>query len=152
MNGKREESARKIPLLFVASPSAKDPTWEERSPGTEAGGDAEPRLVRAAQFCLKGVCFLCTPGKSTLSLVSFANYKWFEEWKDDKVNNRGAEYKELKQAFIDTCLDVVMDVFPKITQDKVNTPLSVGLDNSGNTKKNKTFILKTVNAVSFLFT
>lgn len=42
LNGKREESARKIPLLFVASPSAKDPTWEERSPGTETGGGAEP--------------------------------------------------------------------------------------------------------------
>lgn len=35
MNGKREESAKNVPLLFVASPSAKDPTWEERSPGTE---------------------------------------------------------------------------------------------------------------------
>lgn len=56
-----------------------------------------------------------------MSLVSFANYKWFEEWKDDKVNNRGAEYKELKQAFIDTCLDIVMDIFPKVTRDKVNT-------------------------------
>lgn len=35
LNGKREDSARNVPLLFVASPSAKDPTWEERSPGTE---------------------------------------------------------------------------------------------------------------------
>uniref|UniRef100_A0A4W6FJX5 All-trans-retinol 13,14-reductase n=1 Tax=Lates calcarifer TaxID=8187 RepID=A0A4W6FJX5_LATCA len=90
MNGKREESAKKVPLLFVASPSAKDPTWEERS-----------------------------PGKSTLSLVSFANYEWFEEWKDGKVTNRGADYKELKQAFIDSILEVVMDVFPKITRDKI---------------------------------
>lgn len=64
-------------------------------------------------------CVFSAEGKSTLSLVSFANYKWFEEWKDDKVNNRGAEYKELKQAFIDTCLDIVMDIFPKITPDKV---------------------------------
>lgn len=39
------------------------------------------------------------------------------------MNNRGAEYKELKQAFIDTCLESVMDIFPKITQDKV-TPFS----------------------------
>lgn len=54
-----------------------------------------------------------------MSLVSFANYEWFEEWKDDKVNNRGAEYKELKQAFIDNILEVVMDVFPKVTRDKV---------------------------------
>lgn len=74
---------------------------------------------------------LFTPGKSTLSLVSFAKYEWFEEWKDDKVNNRGAEYKELKQAFIDTCLDVVMDIFPKITQDKVNIlPQTVEWDNN----------------------
>uniref|UniRef100_A0A672H4Z0 All-trans-retinol 13,14-reductase n=1 Tax=Salarias fasciatus TaxID=181472 RepID=A0A672H4Z0_SALFA len=90
LKGDREESSKKIPLLFVASPSAKDPTWEERA-----------------------------PGKSTLSLVSFANYSWFEEWKDGKVTNRGPDYKELKQAFIDTALDVVLDVFPKITRDKI---------------------------------
>ncbi|XP_038151769.1 all-trans-retinol 13,14-reductase-like [Cyprinodon tularosa] len=90
MNEEREEASKKIPLLFVASPSAKDPSWEERS-----------------------------PGKSTLSLVSFAKYSWFEEWKDGKVTNRGGDYKELKQAFIDSALDVVMDVFPKITRDKI---------------------------------
>uniref|UniRef100_A0A3Q3EMY2 All-trans-retinol 13,14-reductase n=1 Tax=Labrus bergylta TaxID=56723 RepID=A0A3Q3EMY2_9LABR len=90
LNGEREESAKSIPLLFVASPSAKDSTWEERS-----------------------------PGKSTLSLVSFANYSWFEEWKDAKVTNRAEEYKELKQTFIDTALNVVLDIFPKITRDKI---------------------------------
>nr|XP_057905052.1 all-trans-retinol 13,14-reductase [Doryrhamphus excisus] len=86
----REEACRSIPLLFVASPSAKDSTWEERS-----------------------------PGKSTLSLVSFARYGWFEEWKDDKVNNRASEYKELKEAFIETALQVVLQVFPKVTRDKI---------------------------------
>ncbi|XP_032442578.1 all-trans-retinol 13,14-reductase-like isoform X2 [Xiphophorus hellerii] len=90
LNDGREQASKKIPLLFVASPSAKDPSWEERS-----------------------------PGKSTLSLVSFVKYSWFEEWKDDKVTNRGSDYKELKQAFIDSALDVVMDVFPKITRDKI---------------------------------
>ncbi|KAM6905121.1 all-trans-retinol 13,14-reductase [Xenentodon cancila] len=100
MNGEREESCKRIPLLFLASPSAKDPTWQERS-----------------------------PGKSTLSLVSFANYAWFDEWKDDKVTNRGGDYKELKQAFIDSALEVVMDVFPEITRDKIEyidagTPLT----------------------------
>nr|XP_029481133.1 all-trans-retinol 13,14-reductase-like [Oncorhynchus nerka] len=90
LEGNREESARSVPLLFVASPSAKDPTWEERS-----------------------------PGKSTLSLVSFANYEWFEEWKDNKVTNRGTDYNELKHIFCDSILEVVMSVFPKITRDKV---------------------------------
>ncbi|XP_029015716.1 all-trans-retinol 13,14-reductase isoform X2 [Betta splendens] len=90
LKGKREESARQVPLLFVASPSAKDSTWEDRS-----------------------------PGKSTLSVVTFAKYEWFEQWKDGKVKNRGADYQELKQAFIDSVLQVVMDVFPKISRDKV---------------------------------
>ena len=62
-----------------------------------------------------------SPGKSTLSLVSFAKYEWFEEWVDDKVTNRGPDYKDLKQTFIDTALDVVMDVMPKITRDKVSS-------------------------------
>ncbi|KAF6720952.1 putative all-trans-retinol 13,14-reductase [Oryzias melastigma] len=64
----REESSKKMPVLFASSPSAKDSTWNERS-----------------------------PGKSTLTLVSFAPYEWFEEWKDEKVTNRSAEYKALKQ-------------------------------------------------------
>lgn len=34
LDGTPEESAKNVPLLFVASPSAKDSTWEERSPGT----------------------------------------------------------------------------------------------------------------------
>ncbi|KAJ8389939.1 hypothetical protein AAFF_G00112240 [Aldrovandia affinis] len=89
MNGKREESVKKVPLLFVASPSAKDPTWEERQ-----------------------------PGKSTLSLVTFANYEWFEEWKEGKVTNRGPDYKELKEAFINTILDTVVEIFPNV-KDKI---------------------------------
>uniref|UniRef100_A0A7N6AWX8 All-trans-retinol 13,14-reductase n=1 Tax=Anabas testudineus TaxID=64144 RepID=A0A7N6AWX8_ANATE len=100
MNGNREESAKNVPLLFVASPSAKDSTWEERS-----------------------------PGKSTLTLVSFAKYEWFEEWKDGRVKNRGTDYKELKQTFIDSALEMVLDMFPKITRDKIEyidagTPLT----------------------------
>ncbi len=35
MKGNREESCKKVPMIFVASPSAKDSTWPERSPGTE---------------------------------------------------------------------------------------------------------------------
>ncbi|XP_046722843.1 all-trans-retinol 13,14-reductase-like [Silurus meridionalis] len=85
MTGEREESVKSIPLLFVASPSAKDSTWELRN-----------------------------PGKSTLTVVSFAPYPWFEEWKDEKVKNRGADYKELKAAIINSVLEVVTQIFPKI--------------------------------------
>lgn len=84
-NGDRDEMLNKIPLLFVASPSAKDSTWEERQ-----------------------------PGKSTLSLVTFAPYSWFEEWKDDKVKNRGSDYKALKEMMINSVLEVVLQIYPKI--------------------------------------
>lgn len=83
--GNREESAKKNPLIFVASPSAKDSTWPER-----------------------------TPGKSTLTVVSFANYEWFEEWKDDKVKNRSTDYKQLKEMFINYILEAVTEIYPKI--------------------------------------
>ncbi|KAL6476694.1 hypothetical protein MHYP_G00151930 [Metynnis hypsauchen] len=81
----REDGIKSVPLIFIASPSAKDPTWEQRK-----------------------------PGKSTLSLVSFAPYSWFEEWKDDKVKNRGADYKVLKETLLNSLLEVVYQVFPKI--------------------------------------
>lgn len=57
-------------------------------------------------------------GKSTLTVVSFANYEWFEEWKDDKIKNRSTDYKELKQAFINNILEAVTEIFPKI-KDRV---------------------------------
>ncbi|KAL4659271.1 putative all-trans-retinol 13,14-reductase [Arapaima gigas] len=85
MKGTREESVKNIPIVFVASPSAKDPTWEERQ-----------------------------PGKSTMTVVSFARYDWFEEWKDRKVTNRGPEYKELKGAFIQSIVEILEEHFPKI--------------------------------------
>ncbi len=122
LNGKREESAKNVPLLFVASPSAKDSTWEKRSPGQKCDVITLYNDARSIHAQVKISCclvFFFITGKSTLSLVSFAKYEWFEEWKDDKVTNRAPEYKELKQAFIDSVLEVVMGIFPKITRDKV---------------------------------
>lgn len=57
-------------------------------------------------------------GKSTLTVVSFAPYSWFEEWKDGKVMNRGADYEELKATIINSVLEVVTQIFPK-TKDRV---------------------------------
>uniref|UniRef100_A0AAR2K0H4 All-trans-retinol 13,14-reductase n=1 Tax=Pygocentrus nattereri TaxID=42514 RepID=A0AAR2K0H4_PYGNA len=81
----REEAVKSVPLIFIALPSAKDPTWEQRKPGR-----------------------VWIPGHS------FAPYSWFEEWKDDKVKNRGADYKELKETLLNSLLEMVYQVFPKI--------------------------------------
>ncbi|KAM6232089.1 all-trans-retinol 13,14-reductase isoform 1-T1 [Spheniscus humboldti] len=95
----REEAAKNIPLLFVTCPSAKDPTWETRH-----------------------------PGKSTLAIVTFAKYEWFEEWKDKQVNKRGDDYEELKKTFVDTIMQAVFKLYPRI-EDRIEyisggTPLT----------------------------
>ncbi|NWI34993.1 RETST reductase, partial [Sula dactylatra] len=95
----REEAAKNIPVLFVTCPSAKDPTWETRH-----------------------------PGKSTLAVVTFAKYEWFEEWKDKQVNKRGDDYEKLKKTFVDTAMQVVFKLYPHI-EDRIEyiaggTPLT----------------------------
>ncbi|NXJ71780.1 RETST reductase, partial [Rostratula benghalensis] len=95
----REEAPKNIPLLFVTCPSAKDPTWEMRH-----------------------------PGKSTLTIVTFAKYEWFEEWKDKQVNKRGDDYEELKKTFVDTIMQIVFKLYPQI-EDRIEyisggTPLT----------------------------
>ncbi|NXG61299.1 RETST reductase, partial [Hemiprocne comata] len=95
----REEAAKNIPFLFVTSPSAKDPTWEMRH-----------------------------PGKSTLAIVSFAKYEWFEEWKDKQVHKRGDDYEELKKTFVDAIMQTVFKLYPRI-EDRIEylssgTPLT----------------------------
>ncbi|NXS55151.1 RETST reductase, partial [Brachypteracias leptosomus] len=95
----REEAAKNIPLLFVTSPSAKDPTWEMRH-----------------------------PGKSTVAIVTFAKYEWFEEWKDKPVHKRGDDYEDLKKTFVDAIMQTVFKLYPRI-EDRIEyisggTPLT----------------------------
>ncbi|NXP24149.1 RETST reductase, partial [Scytalopus superciliaris] len=85
----REEAAQKMPLIFVTSPSCKDPTWEMRH-----------------------------PGKSTLAIVTFARYEWFEEWKDKPVHKRGDDYEDLKKTFVDAIMQTVFKLYPLI-EDRI---------------------------------
>ncbi|XP_040394317.1 all-trans-retinol 13,14-reductase isoform X2 [Cygnus olor] len=89
LTSSRDEAAKSIPFLFVTCPSAKDPTWETRH-----------------------------PGKSTLAIVTFAKYEWFEEWKDEQVNKRGDAYEDLKKTFVDAVMEVVFKLYPNI-EDKI---------------------------------
>ncbi|XP_008945241.1 PREDICTED: putative all-trans-retinol 13,14-reductase, partial [Merops nubicus] len=66
--------------------------------------------------------------KSTLAIVSFAQYEWFEEWKDKQVHKRGEDYEELKKTFVDTIMQTVFKLYPRI-QDRIEyisggTPLT----------------------------
>lgn len=88
-----------IPVLFLSFPSTKDPTWNERF-----------------------------PGKSTLEIVTFASYDWFEKWKDEKVMHRGEEYEEIKQRIGKKALEQVCrfhpDLADKVEYFNVGSPLS----------------------------
>ncbi|KAE8619053.1 hypothetical protein XENTR_v10009581 [Xenopus tropicalis] len=85
-----DEAAAYIPMLYISSPSAKDPTHEDRC-----------------------------PGKSSLTALSFTPYEWFEEWKDKKVQKRGADYESLKSSFAEAMLETTIQIFPQI-KDKID--------------------------------
>ncbi|XP_017692776.1 PREDICTED: all-trans-retinol 13,14-reductase [Lepidothrix coronata] len=85
LDSSREEAAKNMPFLFVTCPSSKDPTWEMRH-----------------------------PGKSTLAIVTFARYEWFEEWKDKQVHKRGDDYEDLKKTFVDAVMQTVYKLYPRI--------------------------------------
>ncbi|XP_078454598.1 all-trans-retinol 13,14-reductase [Lampetra fluviatilis] len=96
---KEEAAEADVPMQFISFPSAKDPCWEQRY-----------------------------PGKSTLAIVTFAPYEWFEEWKDEHVKKRGEEYMTFKMAMARRLLDSATDLFPQIRDNieyiEAGSPLS----------------------------
>ncbi|XP_032891187.1 all-trans-retinol 13,14-reductase-like [Amblyraja radiata] len=99
MPASKEEFVKTIPMLFVTFPSAKDITWKERY-----------------------------PGNSCMTILTMARYEWFEEWKDEKVKSRGADYETWKMDIARKLLDRAIDLFPQL-KDKIEyinaaTPLS----------------------------
>lgn len=85
-----EDAPQHIPMLYISSPSSKDPTHEERC-----------------------------PGKSTLTALSFTSYEWFEEWKNKKVQKRGQDYESVKNAFAEAMLETTIQLFPQV-KDKID--------------------------------
>ncbi|XP_014059921.1 all-trans-retinol 13,14-reductase [Salmo salar] len=95
----REDVVGNIPMMFIHSPSAKDPTSSTRH-----------------------------PGKSCMTLLTMAKFEWFEDWKDTKINKRGSDYEDLKMSMAKELLDWALVVFPQL-RDKVvymeaSTPLT----------------------------
>lgn len=88
-----------IPLMFASFPSAKDPTWETRF-----------------------------PGKSSMTIISLTNYKWFEEWRKEQCKKRSDEYNEFKNIIGDIMVEQTLKLFPhlkdKISDVCVGSPLS----------------------------
>ncbi|KAG1664500.1 putative all-trans-retinol 13,14-reductase [Nymphon striatum] len=79
-----------IPLMFQSFPSAKDPTWDERF-----------------------------PGKSSMTIVTLTNYKWFENWKNEPVKKRSDDYNAFKQAIGENMVEQCLKLFPHL-KNKIN--------------------------------
>ena len=88
-----------IPVLFISFPSAKDPLWAEHH-----------------------------PGKCTATIVTFANYSWFQQWENGRVMHRGKDYDELKHALGKLVWDQTLALFPhlhdKVEYFDVGTPVT----------------------------
>ncbi|XP_078280635.1 all-trans-retinol 13,14-reductase-like [Rhinoraja longicauda] len=96
---KNEDLIQERPMMFVSFPSAKDPAWDDRY-----------------------------AGKSSMIIITFVRYEWFEKWKDERVKKRGEDYENLKMAIARGLIDQTTEYFPqlkdKIEYIKVGSPLS----------------------------
>ncbi len=95
----REDYKAEFPAVYISFPSAKDPSWESRYPGT-----------------------------ATIEIVAPAEYDVFEKWKDQQWGKRGEDYDALKDYFTERLLEHLYDKLPqlrgKIDYCELSTPLS----------------------------
>lgn len=86
-------------FAYISFPSAKDPNWEIKNPGT-----------------------------TTIQAISVGNIEWFKDYKDSKWMKRGDDYLNLKNNFETEMLKVLYKFFPQIEgtiiASEVSTPLS----------------------------
>ncbi|KAL5257799.1 hypothetical protein ACHWQZ_G012661 [Mnemiopsis leidyi] len=80
-------SDKEVPLLFISFPSEKDPNWNNHP---------ERR------------------GKSTVAIVTFAQWKWFEAWEDKPLKRRGDDYERAKKLIGQRMIEQTCQLYPQI--------------------------------------
>ena len=93
------DSDAPFPIVYISFPSAKDPDYLDRHPGT-----------------------------ATIEIVAPAPYGQFEKWKGTTWGKRGDDYEALKKDLSDRLLEHLYDKLPalrgKIDYTELSTPLS----------------------------
>ncbi len=88
-----------FPVVYISFPSAKDPDYENRHPGT-----------------------------ATIEIVAPAPYEWFEKWHDKTWSKRGDEYELFKISLGERLMEHLYDKLPylrgKVDYFEISTPLS----------------------------
>uniref|UniRef100_A0A0B7AWV0 Amine oxidase domain-containing protein n=1 Tax=Arion vulgaris TaxID=1028688 RepID=A0A0B7AWV0_9EUPU len=94
-----EIESAEIPFAYISFPSAKDPEWEKKF-----------------------------PGKSSALIITFANFEWFKELRDERVKNRGELYDSIKDTFCRKLWQKCVDLYPHLDGKKIyngaGTPLT----------------------------
>ena len=95
----RADPAAPFPVVYVSFPSAKDPEYLKRHPGT-----------------------------ATIEIVAPAPYEQFEQWKGTIWGKRGEDYESLKSDLSERLLEHLYDKLPelrgRIDYFELSTPLS----------------------------
>ncbi len=88
-----------FPVVYISFPSAKDPDYLKRHPGT-----------------------------ATIEIVAPAPYEWFERWQDTTWGKRGEDYDRFKEALGERLMRHLYAKLPalegKVDYYEVSTPLS----------------------------
>lgn len=88
-----------FPVVYISFPSAKDPDYVVRHPGT-----------------------------ATIEIVAPAPYQWFEKWRDETWGKRGEDYDAFKAKLGERLMAHLYDKLPelrgKVDYYEVSTPLS----------------------------
>lgn len=88
-----------LPVVYISFPSAKDPDYARRHPGT-----------------------------ATIEIVAPASFNWFERWDGTTWGKRGEDYDALKENFAQRMLEMLYRRLPqlrdRIDYYEVSTPLS----------------------------
>lgn len=88
-----------FPAVYISFPSAKDPDYLNRRPGT-----------------------------ATIEIVAPAPYRWFEKWKDTTWGKRGDDYEEFKAQLGERLMAYLYEKLPhlqgRVDYYEVSTPLS----------------------------
>jgi all-trans-retinol 13,14-reductase len=88
-----------LPVTYISFPSAKDPDWQRRYPGT-----------------------------ATVEIITVAPYEWFSAWEGTRWKKRGEEYEALKQRLTERMLAKLYAVEPQleglVDHCELSTPLS----------------------------
>jgi all-trans-retinol 13,14-reductase len=88
-----------FPVVYISFPSAKDPDYLNRHPGT-----------------------------ATIEIVAPAPYQWFEQWRGETWGKRGDDYERFKAELGERLMQHLYDKVPqargKVDYFEVSTPLS----------------------------